>query len=726
VTAPGTSPSLDCVYGQDGDKDVWGTEEAQLRLTGKTRVRGPGVPTLAASALVIGLALPASAAAVPVSFSQPPGSPFATRGDLPLSVAIGDVNLDGQPDVVTANNGCADDGEFGCQDDVSVLLGNGSGGLLARGTFDADGDELSAVAIGDVNLDGDPDLVTANEGSNDITILLGNGAALPNFQSPGLNPGTGSAPVSVAIGDLNGDGNPDLAAATNSNSFGVGVLIGDGTGAFTDADALASGSFPNSIAIGDLDLDGNPDLATANTNSDDLTVLIGDGAGGFAAPRAFGAGDSPSSVAIGDLNEDGNPDLATANSSSDEVTVLIGDGAGGFATATDSPFAAGDRPLSVAIADVSLDGHTDLATANIGSDNVTVLIGDGVGGFGEAVASPFAAGDGANSVAVGDLNLDGAPDLATANSGTDSVSFLLNTTCTIPGTPGDDVLIGTPGPDVICARGGNDLLVGHGGDDVLIGEGGDDRLRGRGGDDELIGGDGDDALVGRTGDDFLDGGPGLDELNHANGATGGVEVNLATGSVTSTNLGTDTIALAAAGSSVEHVKGTRFADTLTGDGQANILNGVGGADTLIGGGGDDRLRGRRGGDELRGEDGADALLPGAGDDPLVSGGPGSDTVIYSDIIGGGVTVDLAAGTAAPFGGGNTGIDTLSADIENASGTPAADLLSAVIAGTASVLSGGGGDDSLDAADGDALDVLRGDSGADSCGADGGDVTFSCP
>ena len=128
------------------------------------------------------------------------------------------------------------------------------------------------------------------------------------------------------------------------------------------------------------------------------------------------------SVTTGDFNADGKLDLATANFNSDNVSVLLGNGLGGFAAAVN--FGVGDGPFSVTTGDFNADGKLDLATANSGSDNVSVLLGDGLGGF--AAAVNFGVGDGPHSVTTGDFNADGKLDLATANFGSDNVSVLLN------------------------------------------------------------------------------------------------------------------------------------------------------------------------------------------------------------------------------------------------------------------------------------------------------------
>jgi hypothetical protein len=232
---------------------------------------------------------------------------------------------------------------------------------------------------------------------------------------------TGDCPHSVAIGDLNGDGKPDLAVA-NWNDNTVSVLPGNGNGTFGTKTDFATVGFPQPVAIGDLNGDGKPDLAVANVNVNTVSVLLGNGNGTFGTKTDFATGYIPHSVAIGDLNGDGKPDLAVANFDWD-VSVLLGNGNGTFGTKTD--FATGSHPQSVAIGDLDLDGNPDLAVANLSDNTVSVLLGNGDGNFG--TKTDFATGSEPMSVAIGDLNGDGKPDLAVANFSDDMVSVLLNT-----------------------------------------------------------------------------------------------------------------------------------------------------------------------------------------------------------------------------------------------------------------------------------------------------------
>ncbi len=181
------------------------------------------------------------------------------------------------------------------------------------------GPSPDAVAVGDFNSDGNPDLAVANYNSNNVSVLLGTGSG--GFGVAG-NFGVSTAPVSMAVGDFNSDGNPDLATA-NLDSNNVSVLLGTGSGGFGTPTNFGVESFPNSVAVGDFNRDGNPDLAVANLLSNNVSVLLGTGNGGFGIADNFGVGSNPNFVAVGDFNRDGNPDLAVANETSDNVSVLL-------------------------------------------------------------------------------------------------------------------------------------------------------------------------------------------------------------------------------------------------------------------------------------------------------------------------------------------------------------------------------------------------------------------
>jgi len=334
-----------------------------------------------------------------------------TTGTGPYSVAVGDFNLDGKPDLAVANFNSAT---------VSVLINNGAGTFAAKVDFTT-GSGPIAVAVGDFNLDGKPDLAIANNTSNTVSVLLNTATVQAGFFGSPINNTTGTNPISVARGDFNVDGKPDLAVA-NYNSNTVSVFINNGAGTFAAKVDYTTGTNPISVAVGDFNLDGKPDLAVANTSSTTVSVFINNGAGTFAAKVDYTTGSAPYSVAVGDFNLDGKPDLAVANQGSNTLSVLINNGAGTFAAKVDYP--TGSEPISVAVGDFNLDGKPDLAVANFSSTTVSVLINNGAGTFAAKVDYPT--GSSPRSVAVGDFNLDGKPDLAVANQGSTTVSVFIN------------------------------------------------------------------------------------------------------------------------------------------------------------------------------------------------------------------------------------------------------------------------------------------------------------
>ncbi|MCZ8058095.1 MAG: FG-GAP-like repeat-containing protein [Microcystis sp. LE19-12.2C] len=275
-----------------------------------------------------------------------------------------------------------------------------------------------SVTVGDFNGDGKSDLAVANYNSNNVSVLLGTGTgsfgAATNFT-------VGNGPASVTVGDFNGDGKSDLATA-NLNSNNVSVLLGTGTGSFGTATNFSVGINPRSVTVGDFNGDGKSDLAVANRYGNNVSVLLGTGTGSFGTATNFTVGSYPWSVTVGDFNGDGKSDLAVANIVSSNVSVLLGTGTGSFGAATN--FTVGSSPYSVAVGDFNGDGKSELATANFNS-NVSVLLGTGTGSFG--AATNFTVGTAPRSVTVGDFNGDGKSDLAVANANSSNVSVLLGT-----------------------------------------------------------------------------------------------------------------------------------------------------------------------------------------------------------------------------------------------------------------------------------------------------------
>ncbi len=335
-----------------------------------------------------------------------PKSDFTT-GSGPTSVAIGDLNQDGRPDLAVTNSNSST---------VSVLLGDGSGGFGTKTDFGT-AFNGSGVAIGDLDGDGKPDLVVTELSENIVSVLPGNGDGTFGART---DYGTAANPTALAVADLDGDGRLDVVAACRASNT-VSVLMGNGGGSLGTKTDFATGNFPTAVAIGDLNGDGKPDLAVTNTQSNTVSVLLGHGDGSFSGHADYATGSFPHSVAIADLNGDGKPDLAVANDNSNTISILSGNGDGTFGTRTD--FGTGSTPILVAAGDLNGDGVPDVVAANHGSGNVSVLLGNGAGGLGGRI--DYGAGFQPIALAMGDVNGDGAPDLAVVNSGANTISVLL-------------------------------------------------------------------------------------------------------------------------------------------------------------------------------------------------------------------------------------------------------------------------------------------------------------
>jgi FG-GAP-like repeat len=244
-----------------------------------------------------------------------------------------------------------------------------------------------------------------------VTAAAGADRADPSFVPSGLIE-AGGIPCSFTVARLDGDANPDLAAA-NCSADRLTVLLGDGAGHFRGAPGSPTrvGKAPTFVESADLNGDGKADLALSNYGSKDITVLLGDGSGRFsAAPGSpVATGGDPRAFAIADLNGDGRLDLAVPIPN--RVAILLGDGTGRFGSAPGSPLVVPQRsgPGRVTVAEFNGDGKPDLAVSTTDPMRIEILAGDGVGGF-RSVAMLNA-----GLKAVADFNGDAEPDLAVAS-----------------------------------------------------------------------------------------------------------------------------------------------------------------------------------------------------------------------------------------------------------------------------------------------------------------------
>ena len=381
----------------------------------------------------------------------------------PSQVALGDLNGDNKLDMVVANAG---------SNTISVLLGNGDGTFqaprqFAVGAFKIPNPATNGrfptfrrdVALVDLNHDGIPDVVVTNFDSGDVSVLLGRGDG--TFEPQRRYDAT-AGPFALTVGDLNGDGTPDLAVVDATSPFVVTVaaLLGRGDGTFFPERTFqipfaSADNFPYSaVGIADLNGDGKGDLIVSGATPLRVYVYLSNGDGTFKpvidpadGQLGFPAGRLGEGLAVEDINGDGELDIINTSLEAGAVDVLLGNGDGSFQPLENfiyfpiphPDFTAGQTPLSVAIADVATsvfnpdgsiastlgepDGHPDLIIAasgvvltlkSVGPPGVFVLpaiwSGDSLIGF--DAPHLLAAGAAPQDVKAGDLNSDGVPDVA--------------------------------------------------------------------------------------------------------------------------------------------------------------------------------------------------------------------------------------------------------------------------------------------------------------------------
>ena len=398
-----------------------GTLLPRLTLSGSTGQMliqsdsGQIVQSLQPGAYVLTVSEQAGAGAyrLTTAFTQTslPFAPLAS-GAGTASVAVGDLNGDGIPDIVTANR---------IDDTVSVFLGTGDGTFLPPQTY-AIGQRVWRVTLADVTNNGKLDILTANKGSNTVSILMGNGDG--TFQPQIVIP-VGTRPSGATVADVNGDGIPDLIV-DNYAADTIWVLLGNGNGTFQAPQIYPTGqgpgfAGPSPVTVADLTGDGIPDLIYPDYAAGNVVVRLGGGNGTFGPEHTFPAGKGAYQVSVADLNGDGKPDLVVDNAVGDSVSVLLGHGDGTFGPQKVYPV--GLNPYSLAVADFNGDGIPDVIVSNRDDNTVSVLLGNGDGTFGPQ--ETFPTGKTPRAVAAADFNGDGKVDIVTANQGDDTATVLM-------------------------------------------------------------------------------------------------------------------------------------------------------------------------------------------------------------------------------------------------------------------------------------------------------------
>jgi len=360
-------------------------------------------------------------------FANAPGSPVSVQSG-PGNTLIGDLNNDRKLDLVVAFAGARS---------ITVLEGKGNGQFGAALSNTTLAEAPGEMALGDLNGDGKLDVAITSHDSYGVVLLTGDGKgglarspASPIVMRVGQHPHTHG----LAVADINRDNKLDLITCNNADND-ISLALGDGRGNFTRVpQSFPVGPSPYPFAVGDVNNDGWLDIvATASATgpsrrqqlplSRALTLLLSDGNGGFLPHQLPLRTGEPWFAAIADLNSDGRADIVATHHEQSALTVMIGDGRGGFTEANESPFDLGVSIFQLIIADVDRDATMDIVASR--GDSIRVLLGDGRGVFKPAASIPV--GPGAWRIATADLNADGTVDVVTSNTESNSLSVLLGT-----------------------------------------------------------------------------------------------------------------------------------------------------------------------------------------------------------------------------------------------------------------------------------------------------------
>jgi len=412
----------------------------QLKRFGKFNGKY-GLMGLLALTPVLPIGLSGCPCACTQDYPSPPYSPF--------SVALGDFNSDGAVDLAVGTiRRLQRSGPS--ENIVSIVLQNRN----SPGTFQQGIDVPSpavpiALAAADIDATGGVDLIVVGEESSagNLSAMIQTNAPQQPLSNPIVLPNDIGSARDLAVADLNNDNLPDLAVVDRSGAGSIAVLLQHpaAAGVFFPPSRLAIGQLPTAVAIGDLNGDGRPDLAATTQDSSRRSGKISLFFASAATPGQFlprvdlPVDSGPTDIAIVDLNGDGRLDLMLADELANRIVVLPQNSlqAGSFDTPV--PFSTGSSPDTIAVGDLNGDGRSDVVTANLFSSSVSVLLQSPVTAGVLLPAVNHSIGGAAWDVAIGDVNGDSRPDIAIAAG--NRATLLFNSAVT-PGTFGAPVQVG--------------------------------------------------------------------------------------------------------------------------------------------------------------------------------------------------------------------------------------------------------------------------------------------
>ncbi|UCE39296.1 MAG: VCBS repeat-containing protein [Thermoplasmata archaeon] len=336
----------------------------------------------------------------------------------PRSLFMGDIDGDDISDIVIANYGSST---------ISVYFNDGHGNFGERTDYTVDDwNRPNTVALGDINNDGDLDLFYSGGGtasSGYVSLRKNDGTGIFGSQYKYL---MGSGPI-LYLAEVNGDNFIDMVTL-NKNDNDLSVRINNGIGGFGNEKnygGLDGLDNPSAIYMGDINEDNDMDIVVADTEDDEVVVFRNNGAGEFSWSRDYPVGDNPQAVIFGDVESDGDLDIIVGNAWSESVSILKNDGLGNFGTKTDYPV--GEYPRSMCLGDIDSDSDQDLIIGNYYGHSITVYKNNGKGGF--YFREDYPTISRVRSTILGDVDNDIDLDLAFVNEDSNSFTIRLNRNC---------------------------------------------------------------------------------------------------------------------------------------------------------------------------------------------------------------------------------------------------------------------------------------------------------